>query len=662
MRLVWKAWGGIAPKIAERNLPDMMGQTARNVWLAPTALEPIKDTLDEHTLDSALDLSIYLWHRASATEWLEFLTDVNVVRGPIADDQYSRIYYTDGTTLHMKLWNSATSAKVEVDDVSKAQPAAPTITKADKFDPTKITAYFGTSGTYLTGQYRGCEMDGSIANVKFHFDPWQSDMPTLMLSLFWLTIQFKSGTSTESVTIPSVQTQDNQSLLFSTVTDLYQDNVKYGTIQVLSKATKSTDDDRILTSGLTSWTFKGMDVTFQCKLDILGRSSTQFQYYVQTTVDAYGQESPPSDISSQVEWKVNEKLTIQAAAAGTGISKIRLYRTAPGNVESDFFFLAEVEPGATYVDNKLDAELAEAMPLIENPPTALTGLVNVPGGFMCAFNGKDIYFSEPWLPYSWPTRYRLTVDFDVVGLAVTGNDVIVLTTGNPYYISGTHPEIMTQSKLPIEQSCVSKRSIAFSERYVCYASPDGLCTVSGGDVKVVTFPFYTKDQWTALTPSGIIGSVHEGRYIGFHSTGGFIMDFREPIAALSTTDEMTTGVYCDLETDNLYMIQSDKIVIWRGGTTSLLATWKSKKFQNVQDAIWSCAKIIADTYTNITFKIFADGTQVWSYTVTDSTGFRVPKFSRSAMWEISLETQDRICEVILASSMNLLRSGDNIKQ
>lgn len=652
--------GGLIPKVAPRNLPELAGQVVRNCWLAETSLEPIKEPLVVEAVDPASQ-SIYLWRRNNTTEWLSWPVDTNVVQGPIADDQYSRIYFTDGSTLHMKLWDSATSTKVEVDDVSIAPPAAPTITKTALIDFSGKDS--GRQAIQMGGwsapanqapfAYVGVKFEAGNAIITFKETPEQVRMLGTGAITYWIKL-CKETTDGNRTQIPTTLSEASAPELYSTVSDMKDSNVKYGTLQVIDVTVTATEPSRTFqVSPNVTETYPSANVVLTCAIDT-GRSSTQFQYYVQTTVNTYGQESPPSALSEMVEWGVADKLTVHSVSNG------RLYRSATGDTNADFFFLAE-NPGSNYVDKIVDAALAEKMPLIENPPSAMSGIVNMPGGFLAAFNKKDVYFSEPWLPYSWPTRYRLTMDYDVVGLAVNGNDLIVLTVGAPYFISGTHPEIMSQTKLPVEQSCVSKRSICFAGGRVCYASPDGLTIVQGGQVAVVTLPYYTRDQWQELNPSTMLGSVHDNRFIGFTGTGGIIFDFAENRSTLGTTDQLATAAYADLVNDQLYLVQGSNITDWRAGVNNLIAVWRCKEFQNVQDVIWSCAKVIADSYTNITFKIYSQGTLFWSVPVTSLTGFRVPKFDRSAQWSIQLETQDRICEVILASNMTLMRGMEAIK-
>lgn len=666
MRISWTSFSGLIPKITPRNLPEKASQVSQNTWLAEYSLEPIKEPLFTATLPDALQKSIYLWRRGGNEEWLSWDRDVDVVRGPIADDQYSRIYFTDGTTLHMNLWDPTLGTpKVEVTDVSITPPAAPTITKGLSFDPSQIKAYQQDTISRKQFAFRSYRWtDSGTLELEFYLSAaaqyrLSGPPPTGIIQIECPSTGFTL--SPAAGITPYNLAETDQSKIYTETIDITKtgDAAKFATLQVtaLNFAYSTTDTVQTSQSYNPVYTISGYTLTVTINMN-MARTSTQYQYYVQTTVDAYGQESPPSVVTDIVTWAPNDTITLTAASSGT---KVRFYRSATGTSESNFYFVAEVNPGATYVDDNTDAQLSEVLPLIENPPVAMTGLVSMPGGFLAAFNGKDLYLSEPYLPYSWPTRYRVTMDFDIVGLAVSGNDLIVLTTGNPYYVSGTHPDIMSQSRVPVAQSCVSKRSIAFADKFVCYASPDGLCSISLGVVTVITAAFYTRDQWQALDPANMIGCVHDQRYIGWLAASGIIIDFKEPNSTLSTTDEVATGCYPDLENDQLYLIQGAEITDWRAGANNLIAVWRCKEFQNVQDALWTAAKVIADSYTNITFTIFADGVQVWSYTVTNSDGFRVPKFDRSARWSIQISTQDVVCEVIVASSMMGLRAINGIR-
>jgi hypothetical protein len=655
-RAEFKAFGGIMPKVSPRNLPDMAAQTARNCWLAETTLEPINAPTTIQALSDANQKSIYLWRRGTGSEWLSWTTDVNVVPGPIADDTMNRIYYTDGTTLHMKYWHS--DAKVEVDDVTKAAPSAPTIAKGLEFDPSVIRLWYkgftGDTSDYYAS-FLGMNWNEDLLTVKFKLQSGYVDnvIPMSAAGNGCWHIDFTAAggiewTNGQELPINSATT-DNMDLYSDRLPITLPGGSALASIQVLSiEEAKDINDVDISTSGSTTYYRYGFNITVTLKMNF-ARDITQYHYYVLSTIDPVtGQESPPSVPSARVTWGPNDKLTV----SGTG----RLYRSVSGSVDSDWFFVADIT--GTYVDRLTDStvSLAGVMPNIENPPTAMTGLVALPGGFLAAFNGKDIYFSEPFLPYSWPSKYRNTLSDDIVGLAVSGNDLVILTKGVPVIAGGAHPEMMRFTSLDSEQSCVSKRSIAFGDGYVLYASPDGLCSVRGASVDVVTKNHYTRDQWNTLIPSTMIGSVHDRRYIGWLAAGGaIIVDFTEASGRLTTTDETALGVYSDLQDDTLYLIQGAAITSWMTAATTLTALWKSKEFQCVRTPMWSCAIVIATAYTGTTFRLYADGVLVATHVVTSNASFRLPKLARTERWSIEIETVDVIHQVVMGTSEVALR-------
>ena len=124
----------------------------------------------------------------------------------------------------------------------------------------------------------------------------------------------------------------------------------------------------------------------------------------------------------------------------------------------------------------------------------------MPNGFLAGFVHNQVWFSEPYLPHAWPTDYMLTTDSPIVGLGVYGSTLVVATTRQPYTISGTSPASMTQEKQPMSQPCVSKRSIAYDQYGVLYASAYGVVALAAGQMDVFTRPIVSQDE-----------PVHDGR-------------------------------------------------------------------------------------------------------------------------------------------------------
>lgn len=93
-----KGFNGMKPIIEPIRLESGDAQLARNVRLISGAIAALRGTTTLKAITSASPQTIYRYG-TSATEtnyWLEFASDVDVIRSPIAQDQYDRLYWTDG--------------------------------------------------------------------------------------------------------------------------------------------------------------------------------------------------------------------------------------------------------------------------------------------------------------------------------------------------------------------------------------------------------------------------------------------------------------------------------------------------------------------------------------------------------------------------------------
>jgi hypothetical protein len=89
---VVESFGGIVPRLAPHLLPQNGAQVANNVKLYSNTIRPWKVPLNvSATLKTGTIQSIFLYEKQY---WLNWTTDVDVVRSPIGGDMYKRIYWT----------------------------------------------------------------------------------------------------------------------------------------------------------------------------------------------------------------------------------------------------------------------------------------------------------------------------------------------------------------------------------------------------------------------------------------------------------------------------------------------------------------------------------------------------------------------------------------
>lgn len=98
--IVVKTFAGLKPIIKPRLLGDTESQVAQNVRLISGSLEPMRASTTLKSTTLAAPKTIFRYGN-SATEtnyWLEFTNDTDVMRSPIPDDQWDRLYWADGVS------------------------------------------------------------------------------------------------------------------------------------------------------------------------------------------------------------------------------------------------------------------------------------------------------------------------------------------------------------------------------------------------------------------------------------------------------------------------------------------------------------------------------------------------------------------------------------
>jgi hypothetical protein len=344
-----------------------------------------------------------------------------------------------------------------------------------------------------------------------------------------------------------------------------------------------------------------------------GSGTPESRTYVFTFISMFGsieEESAPSPASALVSALPGGSVTVgalPAAPAGKyNITKIRIYRSVTGSASTPYLKVADVNIGTTsYVDSVSAINLGNSLSSDEYlpPPSDMQGLVSMANGIMAGFRGNEVYFSEPFLPHAWPASYAMTVEYEIVGLAAFGESLLVATKGNPFVISGATPAAMTQSKLPLYEPCVSKRSIASDEGGALFASPNGIIKVSQGFAGNAIRNLFTRTEWQQYSPPSMLGEILDGRYYLFcdapalQFVGALILDRNEEASPLTLTTLFTRAARAEPTTASLHIVdeQSSEIKQWESDQYAFLPyEWKSKLFVAPRPLNFAAAQIEAD--------------------------------------------------------------------
>lgn len=391
--------------------------------------------------------------------------------------------------------------------------------------------------------------------------------------------------------------------------------------------------------------------------------------YVETYVTDRDEESEPSAISAIVETDQNDTVTVTLGSvpSGRNITKRRLWRSATGSSSSAFLFQGEYASGTTVVsDTKTDSTLGEACPTFgwAEPPAGLKGLVGMPNGVMLGFVGNTVHACEPYVPYAFPAKYDIPLESPIVGIAVAGQTAVVTTTGATYLISGADSMSLSAEKLPINQACMSRRSMVAIGNSVIYASPDGLVVVEGGNATVMTESIISKKDWNYYRPSTIIAAEYEGKYCAFcvADSDGQMPAYYPPKClvfdlAAKTFVEVESGadaVFSDKATDSLYVLNGTQVKnFFPTAGTPLRLVWAKRNYLPAHESFaWLAveADFAVDGSTSVAVYI-NPGLYASAYlvTVTNNKPVRLPPH-KDKCWIVDIRTNIRVTCVTLAST------------
>jgi len=325
-----------------------------------------------------------------------------------------------------------------------------------------------------------------------------------------------------------------------------------------------------------------------------GATQTSEVLFVYTWVSSLDEESFPSPPSSPLS--VPDGSTVQISLvdqppSGSRINRVRIYRsqtTALGAIE--FFFVKELEASTNLYVNDLDTDPLQELLVTANydpPVDGLQGITEMQSGMMAAFDGKSLYFCEPYRPHAWPLRYELISDNPIVGLAAFGSMLAVLTTGEPYVVQGTSPENLIMEKIEQNAPCLSKNGIVDLGYAAAYPSTDGLITLSqSGGAQNITRGLFERDQWRAFKPETFSAGQRDGAYVfsfdpddgGGRQTAMIALSAEQPsyIRTSNAADKLRFDVY----TGNLHYIDGSAIIREFASSQAgyLAADWQSSQF------------------------------------------------------------------------------------
>lgn len=401
------------------------------------------------------------------------------------------------------------------------------------------------------------------------------------------------------------------------------------------------------------------------------------------------------DITDAVITEVPDKFTVMYAQAGSTVTTT----VATGTV---YYDIAENPPadaarywGSSSYDFTDDFNYRSILNALgsneyDPPPIDLAGLIVLQNNIMVGFVGNDIYFSEPGKFHAWPEKYKISLEYSIIGLASLGSDLLVMTEGYPYVISGSDPSVLSTSRYSTNYPCLSKRSIVQTDVGVIYATHEGLALASStGGVQIVTVTAHSPDTWKAtLDPSSIVAVFYDSMYFASHTTGAFFyrrsQDQQSP-GDIIDHDVTFSATWFDPLEGYLYYVTGlfGDIVRWDDPSQpNANYSWKSKVFVTqtpfnmgaarvvadyddtgispiwgVYDTTWSSADVTWDVVEPITFRLYANKELRFTTTRSNSDVFRLPAGYKTDTYEVELVGTVRVRSVHLGETPTSLKGS-----
>lgn len=406
--------------------------------------------------------------------------------------------------------------------------------------------------------------------------------------------------------------------------------------------------------------------------------------YAFTIVDNQGVESEPKILSPNVDL-VNKdnasiKMTISLAnftawqTAHPTMDSINIYRTGGDN--PTFNLIAEsMSPtnpmvttdstNAYWHDVIADIDVSRIELTAFNntpPPDNLDMLVELKGTMWATF-GKRVYFSRTGSPEFWSPLDFITLNKECTGLGKIGDSIVAFTKTSAYLINGYNRDNVSVTRLPFNQGCISKHSVANMDAYLVWASMNGICIFDGASIQVITKnilswdefgrlgnatydSFSDSDKWSSGSGFDLVyGTSYESKYYGVYNNGMMILDLSNGIKVSTMLIENIVAVSYNYEDNFLYAVVDNfdgtfDVYSQMNGETPATATWKTGRISEGSTNIRKHYRRIEMDGTPEKVIVFVDGEKV--YEITNQGKFFLPSSVTGRDIQFEIETSSEI--------------------
>lgn len=409
--------------------------------------------------------------------------------------------------------------------------------------------------------------------------------------------------------------------------------------------------------------------------------------YVISYITEFGEESepsPPSSVTVSVDGQVqlSNLISPDGTLQGRNFTHIRVYRSVTGVQSAALHFVADIPYNVTaWLDESSSYDIAYNQVLSEYNTQPVDGLMGVrvhPSGALAAFRGREIFFSRPYLPHAWPDSWRLALPDEIVAIEVLGQNLLVMTTGNPALIYGNYPSSVGIMRYPFKMPCRGYNTVVGGNGGVYYASDDGLARFTGEGVSIYTLPAIAPAEWRAIFRDRVAFATRYGtQYVACNATGqGLVIDEEGQVPSVIALDELPAGaVFCsDTHSGDALMAVGNAVYVWDGADGQETAyTWRSKEFYTAdpvnfeavsvelrpRETPWTGSAALGTLLnypgpinwaSQVLLRVFADGKKVFEDPVGHRTQVLLTHGFLATVWQVEIVGCCRVDRVTMAQA------------
>ena len=295
-------------------------------------------------------------------------------------------------------------------------------------------------------------------------------------------------------------------------------------------------------------------------------------------------------------------------------------------------------------------------------PDDLDMLIEVNGTFWGSVDNK-VYFSKTGSPLYWSALDYVKLDKPCTGIGKFADNVVAFTTTSAYLISGYNRDNISLQRLPFNQGCTHKHSIANIDAYLLWTSKNGICMFDGSTVQILTkktlswdefgrvsnatFGDYdsTTKKWNTDSGFDIEYAVgFQDKYYGVYTGGIMILDLSEGLKVSTMPLDNTKSLVVNLDDNILYACVEEsntyKLYSISDTGTNKVATWKTGQITEGSINVDKHYREIEIEGTPQSVEVFIDG--VSKYTAYNKSRFMLPPGLYGSRIQFEIKTTNEI--------------------